>query len=94
MLMRPRFALGELYATPGVIQALKEAMLSAGIYLGRHLCGDWGDVDREDWDANNQALEEGGRVLSAYTLPHTGATIWIITEHDRSRTTMMLPEEY
>ena len=60
--------------------------------LVRHIQGDWGEVDEEDQQTNNEALELGNRVLSAYTLD--GEKIWIITEWDRSSTTVLFPSEY
>jgi hypothetical protein len=51
-------------------------------------------VDTEDWRANERALLEGTRLLSAYELPRTGETVWVITEWDRSATTILLPTEY
>ena len=66
--------------------------------LNRHVKGDWGDVDDEDKQTNGQALKEGTRLLSAYNdnrFPKHGvATIWIITEADRSATTILFPDEY
>jgi len=62
-------------------------------YISRHADGDWGDLDEHDRKANEYALEHGLRVLSAYTLG-SGEKIWIITEADRSSTTILLPEEY
>ena len=61
--------------------------------LDRHHQSDWGDVDREDWRANERALKHGERLLSAY---HTadGTKFYIITEWDRSLTTVLLPEDY
>jgi hypothetical protein len=61
--------------------------------LARHANGDWGEVNEHDRQANDYASEHGLRVLSAYTL-RTGQKIWIITEADRSMTTILLPEEY
>jgi hypothetical protein len=61
--------------------------------LRRHLRGDWGELDREDRAANDQALLEGRRLLSAYTT-ETGTKFWIVTEADRSVTTVLLPGEY
>ena len=58
----------------------------------RHSEGDWGDVDPEDWETNNQALVYGSRLLSAYIID--GQKIWIITEADRSSTTIRFPSEY
>jgi len=70
--------------------------------LGRHVRGDWGDVCPEDAQANEEALQEGARVLSAYVLSSpvgesetlAPAKVWLITEADRSVTTILLPEEY
>lgn len=62
-------------------------------YVRRHAWGDWGDVSAEDAHANERALEEGSRVFSAYALA-TGERLWIITEADRTSTTVLLPEEY
>jgi len=62
-------------------------------FLARHANGDWGEVDEPDRKANEYAVEHGLRVLSAYKL-RTGQKIWIITEADRSKTTILLPSEY
>ena len=62
-------------------------------YVRRHVHGDWGIVDEEDKMSNNQAVDQGTRILSAYRLP-TRDKLWIITEADRSATTLLLPEEY
>ena len=62
-------------------------------YVRRHASGDWGDVNGEDWSANDQALRIGGRLFSAYQLP-TRARLWIITEADRSSTPVLRPDEY
>ena len=66
--------------------------------LNRHVKGDWGEVDDEDKQSNDQALKQGTRLLSAYNddrFPRNGvATIWIITEADRSVTTILFPDEY
>ena len=59
----------------------------------RHMCGDWGNVCEEDWEANNRALESESRLLSAY-VDRRGERFWIITEADRSATTILLPEDY
>ena len=61
--------------------------------IARHAQGDWGEVGEEDWAANDLALTDGGRLLSAYGLID-GTRIWIITEADRRATTALLPEEY
>lgn len=62
------------------------------IALERHREGDWGEVSPEDAERNNEALEDGARLLSSYT-DSNGTKFWIITEADRSRTTFLLPEE-
>ena len=85
--------LGAVVATPGAIEALAAADQGPREFLERHLNGDWGEVCTEDWEGNDLALREGSRILSAYTLK-TGVKIWIITEADRSVTTILLPEEY
>jgi hypothetical protein len=87
------FSLGRLFATPGAILAAKEADDNLILYLYRHAAGDWGDLDRDDMLANAAALKEGTRLLSAYHLKD-GEKIWIITEADRSATTILLPDEY
>ena len=89
--MPPKFSLGLLAATPGALEALNEE--SFWPYIKRHANGDWGDVCTEDRAENELSLKEGFRLLSAYHLPD-GCKIWIITEADRSATTILLPEEY
>ena len=91
--MPPKFALGQLVATPGALEALKESATGFIPYIQRHQRGDWGDVCAEDKAENELSLENGFRLLSAYTLPGD-CKIWIITEADRSSTTILLPEEY
>ncbi len=86
--------LGQVVATPGALAALTASGSPAWQYLVRHASGDWGDVDVEDFEANNQALVHGERILSAYTLVDNATKIWIITEWDRSVTTILLPDEY
>ena len=88
-----RFNLGRIVATPGALRALKEAGNNPAFFLARHLNGDWGDLSREDWKRNDQALLDGTRLLSAYHLAG-GTKIWIITEADRSSTCISLPAEY
>ena len=85
--------LGQVVATPGAVGALKQAHQTASYFLNRHLSGDWGDLCEEDKSLNDEAINNGSRVLSAYTLS-TGVKIWVITEADRSATTLLLPSEY
>jgi len=88
-----KFPLGQTVATPGALEALKEASQDPVALLVRHQSGDWGDLDEEDKQENELSLEKGFRLLSAYTLT-TGVKVWIITESDRSATTILLPSEY
>jgi hypothetical protein len=89
----PLFDLGQTVATPGAIEALQQSGVSAASLLVRHHCGDWGDLCAEDLSENNYALSHGYRLFSSYQI--TEATkIWVITEADRSVTTLLLPEEY
>ena len=85
--------IGQTYATPGALKALEEAEHNGLEFLSRHMNGDWGEVGPEDWAENDLSVREGFRILSAYTLT-TGVKLWIITEADRSATTVLLPEEY
>lgn len=90
---KPQFPLGQTVATPGALDALEASGQTPLEFLKRHVRGDWGEVDEEDSEANDNALESGDRVLSAYRT-RRGDRIWIITEADRSATTILLPEEY
>ena len=85
--------LGQVVATPGALSALTEAGIHPFTLLSRHQRGDWGDLGGEDKHSNDLAVAGEERVLSAYTLM-TGERIWIITEWDRSATTLLLPSEY
>jgi len=87
------FTLGQTVATPGAIQALEKAGQLASHFLVKHALGDWGDLCDEDKTANDEALADDLRILSAYRL-EDGTKIWVITEADRSSTTVLLPEEY
>ena len=88
-----RFPLGELVITHDAALALHNAGQTAELYLLRHLQGDWGAQDDADRVANDLALENGERLLSCYDLP-TGEPIWIITEADRTTTSILTPGEY
>src|SRR5271155_4415488 len=85
--------LGRLLSTPGAIEAMAKAGQDPLELINRHRTGDWGEVDAQDWAANDQAVIQGERVLSAYTLKN-GIRIWIISEADRAATTLLLPDEY
>ncbi len=89
--MANRFPLGQLTTTPGVLESFApEEYMTC---LARHKAGDWGDVTLGDGRANNSAVDHEGRILSAYKF-QDGRRLWIITEADRSVTTLLLPEEY
>lgn len=90
---QPKFSLGQIVATPGAFAALETAGHRPLEFLKRHVQGDWGELDPEDVEENELSLINGLRLLSAYTLKD-GTRIWIITEADRSVTTILLPEEY
>jgi hypothetical protein len=98
---RARFELGQLCYTPGAHDLLQEYRISPIQLLARHVVGDSGDVCAEDAHANEEALQMGARVMSVYVLTPpedkaamVSAKIWVITEADRSVTTLLLPEEY
>ena len=88
-----KFTLGAVTATPGVLAAFQDAQDNFWPYLRRHSEGDWGEVSPEDRAENELSLQAGFRLLSAYTIK-SGVKIWIITERDRSSTTILLPDEY
>jgi hypothetical protein len=88
-----RFPLGQVVSTPGALEAMAHAGQDGSQLLARHHSGDWGEVCDSDKLANDQAVETGERILSAYTLI-TGTKVWIITEADRSSTCILLPDEY
>jgi hypothetical protein len=90
---KPLFDLGQLVGTPGALQGLQEAEQHPFELLARHVTGDWGDLDDEDKRENELSIERGFRILSAYRL-NTGVKVWVITEWDRSVTTILLPDEY
>ena len=87
------FALGNVVATPGALDLLDRAATNAAELLQRHQSGDWGNVPPDDAEENLCAIQYGGRLLSSYTL-NGNEKLWIITEADRSVTTLLLPQEY
>lgn len=90
---QPLFSLGRIVATPGARQALEGAEQDVWALLARHQCGDWGDLTDDDRHENDVSVFRSLRLLSAYPLA-TGVTVWVITEADRSTTTLLLPSEY
>jgi hypothetical protein len=87
------FPLGQVVATPGALAALRDTDHAAEMFLARHAVGDWGDICADDRRENELSLREGFRLFSVYTLKD-GQKLWIITEADRSVTTLLLPSEY
>ena len=93
-LMRPcRFDLGGIVGTPGALDAIEQAGQIPSEFLVRHKHGDWGELPEEDRVENERALAQGSRLFSAYDT-RTKDRLWVITEGDRSATTLLLPEEY
>lgn len=89
----PRFPLGQIVATPGALVALEQAGQTPPEFLVRHVTGDWGQLDEHDRLENERALVQGTRLFSAYETA-LSVRIWVITEWDRSVTTLLLPSEY
>jgi hypothetical protein len=103
----PHFALGQIVATPGALELLDQTGFSALALVSRHVHGDWGDCCDEDKATNEAAVRQRMRVMSVYRLVDVKTllqtpqdkrsslpTLWIITEADRSATTLLLPSEY
>ena len=88
-----RFPLGQTVVTAGVHELLLAGKFDPLDLLRRHQAGDWGEICPDDRQVNEDALLYGNRILSAYSLAD-GTKLWIITEADRSVTTILLPEEY
>ena len=93
MKRKPRFNPGRLLSTPGALDAMMDAQQSPMNFVGRHIHGDWGDVCEEDQRVNEEALGHELRLLSSYRTKK-GVKLWVITEADRSVTTILLPDEY
>ena len=91
--MRSKFPPGAVVATPGALAAFEHTGDKIEVFLRRHVQGDWGDLDEHDRRENEYSLRHDLRLLSAYTLSDQ-TRIWIITEADRSATTILLPSEY
>ncbi|NLX99230.1 MAG: hypothetical protein GXY83_24090 [Rhodopirellula sp.] len=97
-LVRPRFRLGQTVATPAALEAIQQAGQSPAEFLDRHVRGDWGNLSADDRALNDEAVQDGSRILSAY-VTRAGEKIWVITEATddrghRSATTILLPDEY
>lgn len=89
----PLFPLGQIVATPGALRALQRAEQAPAEFLARHRRGDWGELNDEDKAENDFSVQHGFRILSVYTTS-AGDKLWLITEADRSSTTVLLPREY
>jgi hypothetical protein len=87
------FPLGQIVATPGALEALEASHQSPAEFLARHARGDWGELSADDIAENEFSLKNGFRLLSSYATA-IGQKIWVITEEDRSLTTVLLPDEY
>ncbi len=87
-----RFSLGQVVASPAAMSLLRTNGIYPNSLLSRHVRGDWGETDAGDIHANEMALHHGGRLLSVYAVG--GAAVWVITEADRSVTTILLPSDY
>lgn len=91
---QPLFSLGQVVATPGVLAALEKAGQTPLEFLARHVRGDWGELSEEDRKENQFSLQHGFRLLSSYRTDADDTKLWVITEADRTVTTILLPEEY
>ena len=90
---QPAFDLGQIVATPAALAVLRKAGQQPGEFLTRHVNREWGDLSDVDRKENDYSLEHGFRLLSSYRT-NVGDRLWIITESDRTVTTILLPEEY
>ena len=88
----PLFTLGQVVATPGGLDLLNRNSMTAVPFLSRHQCGDFGDLDADDIQESRNAIQDGARIMSSYTLG--SERLWVITEADRSVTILLLPSEY
>jgi len=88
------FSLGQIVATPGALAALEKTGQTPLDFLSRHVRGDWGELDEHDRKENELSLKRGFRLLSSYRLSSGDTKVWVITEADRSVTTLLLPDEY
>ena len=87
------FPLGQVLITPPAEAVLQEAGRTFKEFLDRHATGDWGEIEADDWNGNEEALTSGRRLMSVYAVSET-QKVWVITESDRSLTTILLPDDY
>lgn len=90
--MKILFNSGQIVATRGALNLIVTLEVDITLYLNRHFSGIWGDLCADDWEANNWAVDNDSRIFSSYNLGKT--KLWIITEWDRSATTILLPDDY
>ena len=88
------FSPGRIVIRSGAAAALLEEQLESRLYLNQHISGNWGDLSLDEKETNDRAVTSGAKVSSRYILPKTFKNLWIITESDRSTTTIFLPSEY
>jgi hypothetical protein len=89
----PLFSLGQMVATPGAVEVMERLGIGPLTLLARHVTGDWGDINPEDKGLNEQALRDEERIFSVYG-PEDDDRLWVITEADRSATTILRPQDY
>jgi len=87
------FSLGRIVATPGALEALQRIQEDPHDYILRHVRGDWSQMDPHDQEENRRSVQEGHRIFSSFALKD-GAKLWVVTEWDRSVTTLLTPIEY
>lgn len=92
----PKFQTGQVVATPSALHMLQQAGVAPMTLLARHAFGDWGDLCKEDKEANDLAVAIGDRSFSSYEvgIGLSATKVWVITEADRASTCLLLPEEY
>lgn len=86
------FALGQVVSTPNALAFAEKHQTDLLQLLYRHQTGDWGDLEDEDKESNEEALINDTRIFSSYSIAED--KIWIITEADRSFTTLLMPSDY
>jgi hypothetical protein len=87
------FSTGQIVATPGALRLLEQQGIVPMLLVARHVRGDWGCIETDDATANVEAVRLDNRILSSYPFEN-GNRVWVITEWNRSVTTLLLPEEY
>jgi len=92
-ILNGKFPLGQIVATPGALDLLRESGETPAKFLSRHVQSDWGEICDEDKRLNDEAIASGSRVLSAYRTAK-GERLWVITEADRSSSCLLRPDEY